>query len=231
MPGHDPSQSPESEAEKLLADVRSVVPKVCKKLGYSPDQDAVEGLVSRVIVTLYDKDGKVLRSFRQRSKRRTWLYPIAKSIVLHRIEDQKRMVALEDTLPEFLIVRPDLEERLARKEKLEKVLSAVAKLTAHEQRLFYLMLRDLAVIVVSATGHALIMKPHQVARPKSLKMMCLTPYTKWYADSRTEVAETTIKARDLKPEEVAKEMEITKGSASTEMSVLKKKLRRMVTEK
>jgi len=164
MPKHDSSQSPSSDAEELLVDILFAVRGACKKLDYYPDQSEIDGLVSRIALKLFDKDGKVLHSFEQRSGRRTWLFTIAGRVVQRRIRSRKRMVNLKDAPPESFIIQPDHEERLFSRELWEKLLEAFSHLTEHEQKLLCLWLQGFST---EGVAKEMGIKKESVYREKS----------------------------------------------------------------
>lgn len=144
MPEHDSLQSLASDAEELLAEILSVVCAACNKRDYYPDQSEIEGLASRIAVKLLDKDGRLLRSFEGRSKRRTWLFTIADRFVRRWVRSRKKMMGLDDAPLESLAIQPDQEERVFSREIREKLLEVFGKLTLREQKLLCLWLQELS---------------------------------------------------------------------------------------
>lgn len=135
------------EIEKLfldiIPDIHSAVRQACQSLGHHPDKVEFDGLVSRIMMVLMDNDFHTLRSFGNDSKPQTWLFTIAKRHILHLLDKRKREMPLDDLPPDSFTTQPDQEKKLIEEEQGKLLLTAVGKLTEHEQKLFVLIMRGL----------------------------------------------------------------------------------------
>lgn len=147
MPKPDSPDTAISEIEKLFLDIIPDIPpavrQACQNLGHHPDKMEFDGLVSRIVMVLMDKDFHTLRSFGNDSKPQTWLFTIAKRYILRLLQKQKRELPLEDLPPDSFTAQPDQEERLISEEREKLLQMALGKLTEHEQKLFYLITQGL----------------------------------------------------------------------------------------
>lgn len=143
MPKSDSPEIAISDIEQLFLDIVPKIPiavrQACQSLNHYPNQMEFDGFVSRIAMQLIDNDFHTLRSFDKRSEPQTWLFTIAKRLILRRLRAQKRESPLEDFPPDSFTVQPDQEEKLISVER-EKLLEAVVgKLTKRERKLFGLI--------------------------------------------------------------------------------------------
>ena len=102
--------------------------------------DDIERCCDRLLMKLWDKgEYKPLRDFRQESKLRAYLLPIAHHEVIHFLREKGKSVPL-DELPQSMIEQPPQQyESVLRDERLHKLAETLLTLTEHEQRLFAMM--------------------------------------------------------------------------------------------
>jgi RNA polymerase sigma factor (sigma-70 family) len=147
MPKSDSPKPANSEIENLFLDIIPLIPAVvrqaCLSLNHYPDQMEFDGLCQRIVLLLMDKDFHTLRSFDNRSEPQTWLFTIAKRLILRRLKEQKRELPLEDLPPDSFTTQPVLEEKLIWEEEEKLLQAAVGKLTKRERKLFGLILQGL----------------------------------------------------------------------------------------
>ncbi len=159
MPGPNPPEPANEEMKSLLVEMWPLIPaavrRACHSLEHHPDQMELDGLASRITLLLMDNDFHTLRSFTNRSKPQTWLYTIARRLILHRIQEQGGKVSLDDLSPDSLVSQSNQEEKLFAEEIEKLLLAAVSKLTAREQELFSLIRQGL--------------KPGEVAKVMGIK--------------------------------------------------------------
>lgn len=145
MPKSDSPVPVISEIEQLFLDIISQIPpaarQACQSLNHHPNQMEFDGFVSRIVMLLLDNDFHTLRSFDNRSEPQTWLFTIAKRLIMRRLKDQKRELPLEDLPPDSFTTQPDQEEKLISQENGKWLLVAVSELTEHERTLFDLILQ------------------------------------------------------------------------------------------
>ncbi|HEX5085776.1 MAG TPA: sigma-70 family RNA polymerase sigma factor, partial [Blastocatellia bacterium] len=134
-----------------LQDIYHLVPKVvgqvCASLGHYPGQAGLDDYIQEISMLLLENDRRALRSFDHRSKLQTWLYVITKRHILHRLQKWSKMESLDD-IPQHssnFIVQPKQEEKLFRGEMRAILEAAFSKLTAHEQKLLALWLREMSI--------------------------------------------------------------------------------------
>ncbi len=143
MPKPDSPEPAISQIEKLFLDIFPQIPiavrQACQNLSHYPDQTEFDGLVSRIVMLLIDNDFHTLRSFDNRSEPQTWLFTIAKRLILRRLKTQKRELPLEDFSPDSFAAQPEQEKNLLSEEQEKLLLAAIGKLTEHERKLFYLI--------------------------------------------------------------------------------------------
>lgn len=147
MPKSDSPTPANSDIEQLFLDIIPLIPAVvrqsCQSLNHHPDQMEFDGLVSRIVMLLMDDDFHALHSFDNRSDPQTWLFTIAKRLIMRRLKAQKRELSLEDLPPDSFITQPDQEEKLISEEKEKLLQVAIGKLTERERKLLSLTLQGL----------------------------------------------------------------------------------------
>ena len=145
MPKSDSPTPANSDIEQLFLDIIPLIPTVvrqaCQSLNHHPDQMEFDGLVSRIVMLLMDDDFHALRSFDNRSEPQTWLFTVAKRLIMRRLKAQKRELSLEDLPPDSFTTQPDQEKKLISEEKEKLLHVAIGKLTEREQKLFDLILQ------------------------------------------------------------------------------------------
>ncbi len=147
MPKSDSPKPAISEIEQLFLDIVPQIPiavrQACQSLNHHPNKMEFDGFVSRIMMLLLDNDFHTLRSFDNRSEPQTWLFTIAKRLILRRLKEQKRELPLDDLPPDSFATQPDQEEKLISEEREKLLMAAVGELTEHEQKLFYLITQGL----------------------------------------------------------------------------------------
>lgn len=145
MPKSDSPKPAISEIEQLFLDIVPQIPiavrQACQSLNHHPNKMEFEGFVSRIVMLLLDNDFHALRSFDNRSEPQTWLFTIAKRLILRRLKEQKRELPLEDLPPDSFITQPVQEEKLIWEEEEKLMQAAVSKLTKRERKLLGLILQ------------------------------------------------------------------------------------------
>ncbi len=145
MPKPDSPEPAISEIEQLFLDTIPLIPPVvrqaCQSLNHHPNQMEFDGFASRIMMLLMDNDFHTLRSFGNGSKPQTWLFTIAKRLILRRLKEQKRELPLEDLPPDSFTTQPVQEEKLIWEEEEKLLQAAVSKLAKGERKLFGLMLQ------------------------------------------------------------------------------------------
>jgi len=145
MPKSNSPKPAISEIEQLFLDTIPLIPAVvrqsCQSLNHHPNQMEFDGFISRIVMLLMDDDFHALRSFDNRSEPQTWLFTIAKRLILRRLKEQKWELPLEDSPSSSFITQPDQEEKLISEENGKRLLAAVSNLTERERKLFGLMLQ------------------------------------------------------------------------------------------
>jgi RNA polymerase sigma-70 factor (ECF subfamily) len=142
------SNSPEiaiSDIEQLFLDAIPLIPPVvrqaCQSLNHHPNPLEFDGFVSRIVMLLLDNDFHTLRSFDNRSELQTWLFMIAKRLILRRLKAQKRELPLEDLPPDSFTTQPVQKEKLIWEEEEKLLQAAIGKLTERERKLLDLILQ------------------------------------------------------------------------------------------
>lgn len=145
MPKSDSHETAISENEQLFLDIVPQIPiavrQACQSLNHHPNQMEFDGFVSRIMMLLLDNDFHTLRSFSNGSKPQTWLFTIAKRLIIRRLKAQKRELPLEDFSPDSFTAQPDQEEKLISEENGKRLFAAVNKLIERERKLFHLILQ------------------------------------------------------------------------------------------
>jgi RNA polymerase sigma factor (sigma-70 family) len=124
--------------EEILPDIPKVVRKACLSLGRNPHWIDTDEFAQQIRVLLWKDDYRMLRSFKYDSEPETWMFTIAKRLILHWFRDQGRRESLEDKLSDFFVVQPDHEEKLLSTERVEILRRAISKLTGHDKKLYSL---------------------------------------------------------------------------------------------
>jgi len=122
--------------EDILPDIPKVVRKACLSLGRNPDWMDTGEFAQQIRILLWKNDYHVLRSFKHESEPETWLFTIAKWLILHWLREQDGMESLEDKPPDSFVVQQNQEEKLLSKEREEMLREAVSKLTEHDKKLY-----------------------------------------------------------------------------------------------
>jgi RNA polymerase sigma factor (sigma-70 family) len=125
--------------ETMLPHIPSVVAQVCASLRYAPGEMELEAIAQRLRFSLWEKGCRRLRSFKSGAPPQPWLFKVALRDVRRRLQMQRRMVSLEEMLPDAFATEPNQEGDLLRKERWDILLAAAARLPEGQQRLFHLM--------------------------------------------------------------------------------------------
>ncbi|MDX2042898.1 MAG: sigma-70 family RNA polymerase sigma factor [Acidobacteriota bacterium] len=145
MPKPNSPEPAISEIEQLFLDTIPLIPAVvrqaCQSLNHHPNQMEFDGLCQRIVLLLMGNDFHTLRSFSNDSKPQTWLFTIARRLIIRRLKAQKRELPLEDFSPDSFTTQPEQEEKLISEENEKRLLAVVSELTEHERTLFCLILQ------------------------------------------------------------------------------------------
>jgi RNA polymerase sigma factor (sigma-70 family) len=142
------SQSPDAlNIEQLIAKVPKAVRYACRFYGYQANWDEVADFSQDILVTLFNDDGRVLKSFANRSSIETWLYTIVRRALgpylLRRRWEKENLNDVDDLSPEALRYEANQEERLIDEDERKTLYAIISKLPNRKRQLMELDLQEL----------------------------------------------------------------------------------------
>jgi RNA polymerase sigma factor (sigma-70 family) len=142
------SQSPDTlNIKQLIAKVSKAVCCACRFYGYQANRDEVDDFSQDILVTLFNDDGRVLKSFANRSSIETWLYTIVRRTLaphlLRRRWEKENLNDVDDLSPEALRCDANQEERLIDKDERKILYAIISRLPNRKRQLMELDLQEL----------------------------------------------------------------------------------------
>lgn len=142
------SQAPDAlDVERLIATVSKAVRYACRLYGYQANGDEVEDFSQDILVTLFNDEGRVLRSFANRSLVETWLYTIVRRKLrlyfLRRRWEQENLSDVGDLPTEALRYEANQEKRLIDQDERKALHAILSRLPDRKRQLMELELQEL----------------------------------------------------------------------------------------
>ncbi len=135
-----------SELQELVQASRPVINQAvivaCRKYLPHADPATIEDLIGRVIVHLLEDNCRRLQSFENRSQLKTWLYRMAKNVVINHASRQKISKNLDDLTMEVLAVLPCQEELVYLHEEQKIISHALQSMSEKDKKLWALLCNE-----------------------------------------------------------------------------------------
>jgi RNA polymerase sigma factor (sigma-70 family) len=127
--------------------ISKAVRYTCRLYGYQANGDEVEDLSQDILVTLFNDEGRVLRSFANRSSVETWLYTIVRRELrpyfLKRRWEKENLSDVDDLSTEALRYEANQEERLIGQDERRALRAILSRLPDRKRQLVELELQEL----------------------------------------------------------------------------------------
>lgn len=131
------SVSSETQLKSLLPQIRVAVSWACHRYHYFPDQSVIEDFAQEIALSLIEKEAHNLRSFKHRSKEKTWLQVVALHRVARYFKSQKPTESLKDLPADSQPLQPPSQEDEVLLKEVEKLVEkAQDELTERERELW-----------------------------------------------------------------------------------------------
>ena len=130
----------------LITHIPDAVRYACKVYRYNVAHYEVDDICHDIIILLIEGDCRRLRTFKEQSSIKTWIYTVARHHVRLRLQRDRRIVSVsfEDITSGLLISSSDPETSIISTEKRKALFHAIAELSKRSQEIFRLSMEGLS---------------------------------------------------------------------------------------
>jgi len=136
----DRSRSKPDSMEILLDKIIPLIPKAVKYTCYIGkhhiSKEETEDLCQEVIIALIEDDYRRLRTFRQDSSIKTWIFKVVRHYVNNKLDGKKHTVNIDEVSPNLMALDPIQEKVILRRERIEFIQRMLAKSSQESLQLF-----------------------------------------------------------------------------------------------